>query len=124
MSFMPTSRPRIITRTCTGNCETKDTHSHQRHVDCGPGAPALAHALRPRRPLRRPSSTHASVKGRDRQPECWFKPDLPASFWKMGPRNSGGEGGIRTHGTVSRTLAFEASTLNHSVTSPRWFQLP
>src|SRR5207248_5758204 len=31
---------------------------------------------------------------------------------------SGGEGGIRTHGTVSRTLAFEASTLNRSVTSP------
>src|SRR5712691_9984977 len=30
----------------------------------------------------------------------------------------GGEGGIRTHGTVSRTLAFEASTFNHSVTSP------
>jgi hypothetical protein len=32
---------------------------------------------------------------------------------------SGGEGGIRTHGTVSRTLAFEASTFNRSVTSPR-----
>src|SRR5258708_30608770 len=31
----------------------------------------------------------------------------------------GGEGGIRTHGTVSRTLAFEASTFNRSVTSPR-----
>jgi hypothetical protein len=36
------------------------------------------------------------------------------------PRN-GGEGGIRTHGTVSRTLAFEASTFNRSVTSPRLF---
>src|SRR6266480_1252648 len=33
--------------------------------------------------------------------------------------NYGGEGGIRTHGTVSRTLAFEASTFNRSVTSPR-----
>jgi hypothetical protein len=33
---------------------------------------------------------------------------------------NGGEGGIRTHGTVSRTLAFEASTFNHSVTSPQW----
>src|SRR4029077_8372295 len=32
---------------------------------------------------------------------------------------SGGEGGIRTHGTVPRTLAFEASTFNRSVTSPR-----
>ena len=31
----------------------------------------------------------------------------------------GGEGGIRTHGTVSRTLAFEASTFNRSVTSPQ-----
>jgi hypothetical protein len=36
-------------------------------------------------------------------------------FW-----NDGGEGGIRTHGTVPRTLAFEASTFNHSVTSPQW----
>ena len=34
-------------------------------------------------------------------------------------RKNGGEGGIRTHGTVSRTLAFEASTFNRSVTSPR-----
>ncbi len=34
----------------------------------------------------------------------------------------GGEGGIRTHGTVSRTLAFEASTFNRSVTSPRLWQ--
>src|SRR5690348_16083155 len=31
----------------------------------------------------------------------------------------GGEGGIRTHGTVPRTLAFEASTFNRSVTSPQ-----
>ncbi len=29
-----------------------------------------------------------------------------------------GEGGIRTHGTVSRTHAFQACTFNHSVTSP------
>ncbi len=35
---------------------------------------------------------------------------------------NGGEGGIRTHGTVSRTLAFEASTFNRSVTSPRSLQ--
>ena len=35
-------------------------------------------------------------------------------------KNDGGEGGIRTHGTVPRTLAFEASTFNHSVTSPQW----
>jgi hypothetical protein len=34
---------------------------------------------------------------------------------------NGGEGGIRTHGTVSRTLAFEASALNRSATSPRSF---
>src|SRR5262249_8773509 len=31
----------------------------------------------------------------------------------------GGEGGIRTHGGVSPTLAFEASTFNRSVPSPR-----
>ena len=37
----------------------------------------------------------------------------------MREKKNGGEGGIRTHGTVSRTLAFEASTFNRSVTSPR-----
>ena len=31
----------------------------------------------------------------------------------------GGEGGIRTHGTVSRTLVFKTSALNHSATSPK-----
>src|ERR1700674_5819486 len=31
----------------------------------------------------------------------------------------GGEGGIRTHGRVSPTLAFEASSFNRSDTSPR-----
>ena len=35
----------------------------------------------------------------------------------------GGEGGIRTHGTVSRTLAFEASAFNRSATSPRSFDV-
>jgi hypothetical protein len=40
------------------------------------------------------------------------------------PKDSGGEGGIRTHGTVSRTLAFEASTFNRSVTSPQRFSCP
>src|SRR5713101_9903675 len=41
------------------------------------------------------------------------------SLWKA---FSGGEGGIRTHGTVSRTLAFEASAFNRSATSPRSLQ--
>ena len=35
---------------------------------------------------------------------------------------NGGEGGIRTHGTVSRTFAFEASAFNRSATSPRSFR--
>ena len=38
-------------------------------------------------------------------------------------RRYGGEGGIRTHDTVPRMLAFEASTFNHSVTSPQWLAL-
>jgi hypothetical protein len=37
------------------------------------------------------------------------------------PQKNGGEGGIRTPDTVSRTLAFEASAFNHSATSPRSF---
>jgi hypothetical protein len=33
-------------------------------------------------------------------------------------KKDGGEGGIRTHGTLSRTHAFQACALNHSATSP------
>ncbi len=36
---------------------------------------------------------------------------------------SGGEGGIRTPGTVTRTRAFQARSLNHSDTSPEWQQV-
>jgi hypothetical protein len=32
--------------------------------------------------------------------------------------NAGGESGIRTHGTVSRTHAFQACALSHSAISP------
>jgi hypothetical protein len=31
---------------------------------------------------------------------------------------TGGEGGIRTHGTLTRTLVFETSPIGHSGTSP------
>ena len=31
----------------------------------------------------------------------------------------GGEGGIRTHGTVAGTLVFKTRALNHSTTPPR-----
>lgn len=30
----------------------------------------------------------------------------------------GGEGGIRTHGDLAVTMAFETTTIDHSVTSP------
>ncbi len=36
----------------------------------------------------------------------------------MGPCLFGGEGGIRTHGTVTRTPDFESGTFDHSATSP------
>ena len=32
---------------------------------------------------------------------------------------NGGEGGIRTHGTLARTPDFESGTFGHSVTSPK-----
>ena len=32
---------------------------------------------------------------------------------------NGGQGGIRTHGTISRTHAFQACSLNHSDTCPK-----
>lgn len=33
-------------------------------------------------------------------------------------KDNGGQGGIRTHGTLSRTHAFQACALNHSATCP------
>ena len=39
----------------------------------------------------------------------------------MGPHGTltGGEGGIRTHGTLARTTVFETVPIDHSGTSPR-----
>jgi hypothetical protein len=34
-------------------------------------------------------------------------------------KRNGGEGGIRTHGTLSRTAVFKTAALNHSATSPK-----
>ncbi len=34
------------------------------------------------------------------------------------PAKGGGWGGIRTHGTLSRTPVFKTGTFNHSVTHP------
>ena len=48
---------------------------------------------------------------------------LPGVFRLLLPRN-GGEGGIRTHGRVAPTHAFQACTFDHSVTSPYKFDRP
>jgi hypothetical protein len=42
---------------------------------------------------------------------------------RLGPGIDGGEGGIRTHGRVSPTHAFQACSLSHSDTSPGNSQL-
>lgn len=46
-----------------------------------------------------------------------FARKLKPSFW-AGLHLPGGEGGIRTHGTVSGTTVFKTVSLNHSDTSP------
>ncbi len=46
------------------------------------------------------------------------KPILSKGICFGGKPESGGEGGIRTPGWVSPTLAFEASSFNRSDTSP------
>ena len=38
-------------------------------------------------------------------------------------KNAGGEGGIRTLGTIASTPDFESGTFDHSATSPRCTQL-
>src|SRR6516164_8088237 len=39
---------------------------------------------------------------------------------RIANERAGGEGGIRTHDTVSRIHAFQACALSHSATSPLW----
>jgi site-specific DNA recombinase len=57
-------------------------------------------------------------------PESGFRtPELSTPFKLLESRNmrervDGGEGGIRTHGTLSRTAVFKTAALNHSATSP------
>jgi hypothetical protein len=54
----------------------------------------------------------------------WFSPGTPTlinkkdSLWEPF-LFIGGEGGIRTHGTLARTPDFESGTFGHSVTSPK-----
>jgi hypothetical protein len=50
-------------------------------------------------------------------------PEISLPFKVLGGPNgrevaNGGEGGIRTHGTLSRTAVFKTAALNHSATSP------
>src|ERR1700723_167066 len=44
--------------------------------------------------------------------------DRRETVTKLGTKNYGGEGGIRTHGRISPTHAFQACSLNRSDTSP------
>jgi hypothetical protein len=50
---------------------------------------------------------------------CGAAPDFTDVLrWKVLLNRAGGEGGIRTHDTVSRIHAFQACALSHSATSP------
>lgn len=49
---------------------------------------------------------------------CWGKSPKAFQFAHKS-RGTGGEGGIRTHGTVARTTVFETVPIDHSGTSPR-----
>ena len=40
------------------------------------------------------------------------------------PSNTGGEGGIRTHGDLTATTVFETAPFDHSGTSPRGVHVP
>ena len=59
----------------------------------------------------------AELRGHLRsQMEIWERGKARESH---GGEENGGEGGIRTLGTVTRTHAFQAGSLNHSDTSPQ-----
>ena len=46
--------------------------------------------------------------------------DLRKGIRKVPILITGGEGGIRTHGTRKGSTVFETARFNHSRTSPRW----
>lgn len=47
-----------------------------------------------------------------------WRHELVAYVFGIYPDGDGGRGGIRTHGTVSRTPVFKTGSLNHSDTLP------
>ena len=52
-------------------------------------------------------------------PHALRQPPLLPAIWSQGLGESGGEGGIRTHGTRWGTTVFETVPIDHSGTSPR-----
>ena len=60
--------------------------------------------------------------------EMWVQTEKTLSFSRISAKiwkGNGGEGGIRTHGTVARTTVFETAPIDHSGTSPqRWNEWP
>ena len=51
--------------------------------------------------------------------ERYWERGAKTRYCPIKSKESGGEGGIRTHGTVSGTPHFECGTFDHSATSPR-----
>ena len=77
--------------------------------------------------MRRPQTSSEFVSARNRTlATCRKAAEISAEFhWRncqnmsnINNLSRGGEGGIRTHGTLSRTHAFQACALSHSATSP------
>ena len=52
------------------------------------------------------------------------RPEGQAAFNISDKREIGGEGGIRTHGTIAGTTVFETAPIGHSGTSPLWGEGP
>lgn len=71
---------------------------------------------RPRLAVSHACETSLRLSHPPRTPSSWRAPVL-VRFALCG------KGGIRTPGTISRTLAFQASTLNHSATFPDYSTL-
>jgi hypothetical protein len=84
--------------------------------------PIAACGLRLGDPALRPPDVRMSNSALERfncqGPAC-REPRRRFQAGEQGTRASGGEGGIRTPGTVTRTPHFECGAFNHSATSPR-----
>ena len=59
-----------------------------------------------------------SIANSEKARKCWAFKAMPSGAYESSFVVNGGEGGIRTHGTLARSPVFKTGAFDHSATSP------